>query len=251
MSARRKRNIIISIIAATALIVAALCTLLFPITTPQHIEPDRNIYPVRGIDLSRHNGQVDFEAVADAGIDFVYLKATEGESYLDPTFHNNFSEAKSNGLITGVYHFFRFDCDGERQARNLLAAIDTLGTDLPLAVDVEEWKNPSEIGTALAAERIVNMVQTLRAAGHPVIIYTNKKGYRRFFRPGAPAASCAPLWICSFTDPPMRGEEWILWQHSHIGTVPGVRGKVDLNTFRGDTAAFRRWVQQNQNPVRE
>lgn len=233
------------------MIVAALCIWYIPGAPPQHIEPDRNLYPLRGIDLSRHNGPVDFQQVASAGIDFVYLKASEGQSYVDPMFHENFNNARQNGLPIGVYHFFRFDCDGYQQACNLLSVLDTLQSDLPLAVDVEEWKNPSGISTEIAAQRIVDMVESLRSAGHPVIIYTNKKGYRRFFRPGAPAADCAPLWICSFKSPPLPEREWVLWQHSHVGSVPGIYGKVDLNTFNGDSTDFNLWIQQLRSGERQ
>ena len=69
----------------------------------------------------------------------------------------------------------------------------------------------------------------------PLIVYTNKQGHSRFVREAFAVAERPEVWICSFTDPPLSREPWTIWQHSHIGRLPGVKGAVDLNTFNGDS----------------
>ena len=207
-------------------------------TRQPHVEIDRLAYPVAGVDLSAHNGIVDFDSLAAAGINFAYLKASEGISFRDPSFALNYAKGRRAGLALGAYHFFRFDCDGRRQAMNLLAATDSCRLTLPLVIDIEEWGNPVEVATDVVIGRLQTMEAMLRGAGHRVMFYTNKNGYWRFVRPAFPEPPHPLLWICSFTDPPLAGGNWALWQHSHRGRVPGVPSAADLNTFNGSYAEF-------------
>lgn len=243
MSDRSARTIAIIIVAATGLLVAAVGLHRYLLRQRPHVDPDRDRYPVAGLDISAHNGNPDFDSIAAAGIDFVYLKASEGISFRDPSFRRNFEAARRAGLSVGAYHFFRFDCDGRRQAMNMLAAVDSLPLDLPLAIDIEEWRNEAEVTTAVIIGRLQSMEAMLRGSGRRVIIYTNKNGYSRFvageFVPDEP-----DLWICSFTNPPMPDSRWRLWQHSHVARVPGIKGDVDMNTFNGSRDEFRRWMHR-------
>lgn len=203
-----------------------------------HVELDREAYPVVGLDISAHNGSPDFDSVAAAGIDFVYLKASEGSSFRDPAFIRNYVAARRTPLAVGAYHFFRFDSDGVSQADNLLNALKGLKMDLPLAIDVEEWQNAATVPTDLVVERLRTMLSRLRDAGHRVIVYTNKSGHSRFMREVE-----VELWICSFTTPPIGRTDWRLWQHSHISRVPGVAGLVDMDTFNGTREQWQAWLR--------
>ncbi|MDE6463232.1 MAG: hypothetical protein K2L16_01180 [Muribaculaceae bacterium] len=244
ISDRAAQRLAIVIVAATGILVAAFAVGRALRRAEPHVEPDRNAYPVLGIDISAHNGSVCFDSIAAAGVDFVYLKASEGASFRDPAFRSNYDSARRAGLAVGAYHFFRFDCDGRRQAANILAAIDSCRLDLPVAIDIEEWGNPADIATDIVIGRLQTMEAMLRGAGRRVIFYTNKNGYSRFVRAAFPGNPAPELWICSFTDPPLAHNDWSLWQHSHLGRVPGVNNPVDLNTFNGSRARFRRWLSR-------
>lgn len=235
-------KIAVAIVAVTGLLVAGLAMWHALRAREPHVDVDRGRYPVVGVDLSAHNGVVDFDSLAAAGIDFVYLKASEGVSFRDRAFVRNYRAARRAGLAVGAYHFFRFDCDGELQSVNFLRAVDGLRPDLPLAVDVEEWRNAPGQTTATVRERLRILVALLRAHGYKVMIYTNKQGHARFVRDGFRSQEDPDVWICSFTTPPLGHEPWRLWQHSHIGRVAGVRGPVDLNTFNGGRTAWEAWV---------
>ncbi|MDE6160318.1 MAG: hypothetical protein K2F77_01525 [Muribaculaceae bacterium] len=232
---------------ATALIVAtgagALWVGVERMTRPRidHADPDRTRYPMRGIDISGHNGFVDFRRVAADSVSFVYLKSSEGDTYRDATFDDNYFRARQAGLAVGAYHYFRFDCEGWRQGANMLRSIAGKPLNMPLAIDVEEWGNTSDVPTGLIVMQLHGMIDYLRANGHRVMLYTNKGGHRRFVRGHF---DNVPLWVCSFTDPPISRADWTIWQHSHTGRVDGVPGHVDLNTFCGDSADFRRFTAQ-------
>lgn len=192
--------------------------------SPQ-IEPSVAIYPVRGLDLSAHNGDVDFEAVRRAGYGFVMLKATEGQSFVDRRFDENYAAAREAGLLVGAYHFFRFDCDGRVQANHFLITIKDKEFDFPLTLDIEESGNPSGHENEEVVSTLKAAINHLELRGHDVMLYTNKGGYRKFVSANFPDY---PLWICSFTDPPGPAN-WYMWQYTHRGHTEGVDGKVDIN----------------------
>lgn len=189
---------------------------------------DKEIYPVKGIDISSHNGIIDFNKVESDGVSFVIIKATEGASFKDNRFEYNYSGVRNAGMKVGAYHFFRFDINGTLQGMNLLNAIRGKTLDLPLAIDVEEHGNPST-PTPSVVKRLNEMIEHLYSKGYPVMIYTNSNGYKRFVEP---YFADYPLWICKFSKP-HDDVEWQFWQYSHWGKIDGITGKVDLNIFNG------------------
>lgn len=235
------RNIATVLITATAISIFGVALWRISGSKRSHVDVRRDCYPIVGVDISSHNGNVDFDKVKASGVSFVFLKATEGLSFVDPRFAANHRAARAAGLKVGAYHFFRFDSDGYRQGLHFLATVDTLPLDLPLVIDVEQWSNSDAMTTQSVSEALRGMVFALEGRGRNVMIYTNKKGYSRFVRGRLEEL---PLWLCSFTDPPMPSGGWVLWQHSHEGTVEGITGKADLNTFNGDSAAWRGWLDR-------
>ena len=196
-------------------------------STPPYVDPER--YPVRGIDLSAHNGYANLDAVAAAGYKFVWLKASEGKDFRDENFVLNYQKAKHAGLKVGAYHFFRFDRDGIDQAKNLLRSIGARHLDLGIAIDVEESGNAKGVPLDSIRNRLEVMVEYLNMNGHRVTFYSNRQGWEKYLLDDYKGY---PLWICSFNDNSNR-DDWTFWQYDHHGEVPGVRGDVDLNVFNG------------------
>lgn len=236
------RYIATGIIAVTAAAIIAVGVWRVTSTRRPHVDVERDRFPVVGIDISAHNGTVDFKRVAADGVEFVFLKATEGTTFKDPKFEANYQAAREAGVKVGAYHFFRFDCDGYEQGRNFLESVDSLTLDLPLAIDIEEWGNPDGNSTTEIAEAIRGMIFALEGGRHKVILYTNKNGYHRFVKGRLDEM---PVWVCSFTNPPMpAADDWVIWQHSHESYVDGIKGKVDLNTFNGDRLSWGKWLSE-------
>ena len=198
------------------------------IKSPPYVDEQK--YPVRGIDISRHNGEIDFRKVADSGIEFVFIKASEGVSHKDNMFNRNLQESAKAGLKTGAYHFFRFDKEGVDQAINFLEALGNHTTDMGLVIDVEQAGNPKGIPIEDIHHRLTSMVEYLNLLGHRVMIYTNNDGYYDYIEEILPGC---PLWICRFQENPINAE-WTIWQYDHHGKVEGIKGDVDLNVFCGN-----------------
>lgn len=218
------------------------------------VTPDREKYPVVGIDVSAHNGPVDFErALRDDSVSFVYLKATEGATFQDRLFVDNYRRARKSGMAVGAYHFFRFDMAGHLQALNFLNAIHGRELDLPVAIDVESWTNPDDVAPEVVRSRLREMINYLEARDYRVMVYTNKRGYDNYFPEGTGAGT--DLWICSLTDIDQEGDDgfnrqpWVIWQHNHRGSIAGVDGHVDVNTFNGSRSDFQSWLAKSQKLI--
>ena len=228
------RATIAFIIVCCALIAAAVWAYRSFITSPPFVDPER--YPVRGIDISHHNGWMNLDAAARDGIDFVFIKASEGEDMHDPNFNINYIKASHAGLKIGAYHFFKFDTDGIKQARNFLSAVGDKHLDLNPVIDFEKAFN-REVEPRLAMQRLADMADYLNLSGYRVIVYTNKESYE-MVRDALPGTS---LWICSFNRIPIDAE-WTFWQYDHHGKVAGIRGDVDLNTFVGSRSDWEKYL---------
>lgn len=231
------------IIAMSVLLIAGLYIVYNRQRGSYGVKIERERYPVCGIDISAHNGNIDFDEIVADSIDFVMIKATEGTNFKDSRFHDNYRKARQAGLLIGAYHFFRFDTDGKMQGLNFVHTIRGKHFDFPLIIDVEEWGNTKSTDTNLIVERLQALIDHLETECYSVMIYTNKDGYARFIRD---RFEDYPLWICSFTDPPLDDDErWTLWQYSHWGSVDGIDTEVDLNTFNGSRDQWDRWIYNN------
>ncbi len=214
---------------------------------PHSVNVDRYRYPVAGIDVSKHNGDIDFERVKGDDYQFVFIKASEGKTYKDAAFDRNYRAARQADLKVGAYHFFRKNRTGQEQADNLLSAIKGKTLDLPLVIDLEDdWGNGATVSRQTAIERVMQMIDILNKAGYQVMIYTNLDGYEKYYKDLL--VDC-DLWLCSFTSPDLLPEfPHAIQQFSHEGTVDGVIGKVDLNVFRGSKSEWQDYLDNVKQP---
>lgn len=236
----RPRDIAVTVgflVVAAFLVAAGVMAWRHFMESPPYVDPVR--YPVRGIDISAHNGAVDLQKAADAGIQFAFIKASEGVDFRDSLFPAYYSQARLAGLKIGAYHFFRFDKDGIDQARNLVSSIGGRHLDLGVAIDVEDNGNVQGVDSALIAHRLVRMAEFLNLVGYRVTFYSNKNGYSEYLRQAVPGST---LWICSFSPNPIN-TEWTFWQYDHHGRVDGLEGDVDLNVFCGSEAEWDNYLK--------
>ena len=109
----------------------------------QHWHPSEHSYPFQGIDVSRHQGTIDWQDLPRQGVDFAYIKASEGGDFRDTRFKTNWRAAGGAGIGRGAYHFFTLCRSGADQAANFLAAVPSDSGALPPAVDLEFGGNCS------------------------------------------------------------------------------------------------------------
>jgi lysozyme len=199
----------------------------------QFNHPDPSVFPVVGIDVSHHQGPIDWRQVAVAGIDFAYIKATEGKDLSDPMFPFHWRAADAAGIPHGAYHFFTFCSPGKDQAEHFLREAPPEPGALPPAADVEFFGNCRSYGdlASVRAELEVFMEIVAAAWGRSPVLYVTPEALESVVGKGM---SEHPIWIRSvFTQPALDDyREWMLWQFSDNSRVPGIQGFVDRNALR-------------------
>lgn len=236
------RIIALGIVGLSMILCLALLFCFF--IMPSGIELDIVKYPVRGIDISKHTGIIDFERIKDQNVDFVFLKATEGIDYVDERFETNYKNAHLAGIPKGAYHFFRFERDGKEQANHFLRSIAGKKFELPLVLDIEEWGNPSAKPTDEITVEIEKFLAVFESERDELLLYSNESSYRKFI---LGKFDDKPLWICSFSDPPNVQTDWLFWQHSHKGKLEEAEGWVDLNVFNGTREDWMKYLANKPN----
>ena len=206
--------------------------------------PSRTEFPVRGIDVSRYQGAIDWPAVAAAGVHFAFVKATEGGDLRDPRFADNWAGAARANVRRGAYHYFTFCTPGAAQAANFIEVVPVDPAALPPAVDVEfagNCRNWTSI-EAIRAELATFLAAIEQAFGRRPIVYFTRESYERVLE-GHFTGS--PTWARSlFGRPRARFGTWTFWQYAHNGRLSGIEGLVDLNVFRGSADERREFVEQ-------
>jgi lysozyme len=206
---------------------------------PYH--PSREEFPVRGLDVSRHQGAIDWTALAAGEADFVYIKATEGGDWVDPQFARNWRDAQSAGVPRGAYHFFTLCRSGVEQAAHFIATVPREEDMLPPAVDLEYGGNCGEGPRRLDAGRELAAFLDLVEPhyGRAAVLYATAEFYKEHL---IGDERDNPLWLRSLIIEPRYNERaWTIWQYSAFGRSPGVRGPVDWNAFTGTPSDFDAW----------
>ncbi len=239
----RQHKIIVTLyLLVAAALVSGIVGVVVPFMNAHRLDVkvSRAHFPVKGIDISHHNGPVDFAAVRADSVTFVIIKATDGVGDTDPRFIHNFRGARKAGLDVGVYHYFRFHRDGVEQANSFLETVEGLDIDLPLIIDLEEKDNdPSH--SRYVVPRLRSMVDRLHAAGRRVMIYVNLRQYDSYIKNNFDDVD---LWLASSRHPDVVIPHRRLWQHSHHGHIDGITGPVDINTFNGTAQQYRDWLNE-------
>ena len=192
-------------------------------------------YLIRGVDISHHNGTVNWTQLKNEGVAFAYIKATEGTTHTDSKYKDNYPKAKKADIKVGTYHFYTFALDGEEQANHFIRHAKVDNNDLIPVIDVEHssynihsWDKKYQ---KVVIDELKKMEQVMfdHYGVHP-IIYTNKNCYALYVKHHLPNNL---IWMSDLhNEPNIEDNEWIIWQFSHTGRLNGVKGDIDLNYFR-------------------
>lgn len=186
----------------------------------------------KGIDVSHWQGSINYTKVKNAGIDIVYIKATQGQSFVDSQFKTNAVNAKKNGLLVGFYHYFTATTTDAalKEAAHFVDTIKPYSYDCRLALDVETTNNLSNSTLVSLCKTFLEEVEKLSGSG--VVIYT----YTSFIKEHLNSSLASyPLWIAQYgvRTPSSNGvwDSWVGFQYSESGKVSGVSGDTDLDEF--------------------
>lgn len=208
--------------------------------------PSAKKYPVRGVDVSSHQGIIHWDVLASQNIMFAFIKATEGGTFVDEYFEHNYKQAQKTHLRIGAYHFFSYDSSGKAQAENFTAHVAKCENMLPPVIDIEFYgdkeKNPparSDVREQLDA--LIDALQT--HYGMKPIIYATEKTYSMYI---ANAYEEYDIWIRNVITAPKLSDhkKWTFWQITNRGRLEGYKGKekyIDINVFNGTKIDFENY----------
>jgi len=201
---------------------------------------------VHGVDVSRWQGEIDWEKLRGQGANFAYIKATDGGDHLDPMFRKNWRAAHQAGLKRGAYHFFYWCRAASEQADWFIRNVPKVAGALPPVIDVE-WNHQSSCKQRLKRAKVLEKMKVFMDKleahyGQRPIIYTAPDFYADNLRGEFPNH---PFWLRSVAAHPSKvypGRKWVFWQYSGSGLSHGVDGRIDLNAFHGSESEWRKWV---------
>lgn len=199
---------------------------------------DGNITSIKGIDVSKYQGNIDFAKVKATGVDYVMMRVAyrgygDGKIVKDTKFDINAANATTNGLDMGVYFFSQATSKDEavEEANYVLDAIKDYDVTYPIAIDIEEIANAEGRQEKLSATELTDVIiafcDTIKNAGYTPMIYSNiryfagKVEYERL--------EDYDKWFASYSSQLYFPYEISMWQYSNTGSVDGISGDVDLN----------------------
>lgn len=208
--------------------------------------PVPTIYPIHGIDVSRYQQRISWEAVKEMKVEgiqigFAFIKATEGVESVDPYFKRNWKASRDAGIVRGAYHFFIPIRSGQLQAENFFAQVQLEPGDLPPVLDVEQASGTAPEALRKEIQSWLNAVS--QHYSMVPVIYTNISFYNSYL---AGYFDEYPLWIAHYLQllQPTIARDWTFWQHSEAGHVNGILSRVDFNVFNGDSIRFRALLKE-------
>lgn len=242
ISIKKSFKIILAVLAAVAIIAACFAALVWNGVILLN-NPSKEEYPVRGVDVSAYQGEIDWQTLSGEGIDFAFIKATEGSGFTDRHFAGNLKGACESGLRVGAYHFFSYDSGGISQAENFISAVPEYDGMLPPVIDVEFYgdkeKNPPD-KAAVRAELDMLLKTLEEHYGLKPVLYATQKSYNLYISDGYEDYD---IWIRDVITAPRLsdGREWTFWQYTNRARLDGYSGEekyIDMNVFKGTAEEF-------------
>ena len=217
--------------------------------TADNLQYDENGYPSYyedgkkishlGVDLSEYQGDVDFAAMKNAGVEFVMLRiggryyGDDGLLYTDKAFDTYYQQAKAAGLKVGAY-FFSQAASADDAAAEAKYAIEKLGgkqLDYPIALDWENIADDNARTDNVTGDQLTDIAETfcdtVTASGYKSLVYSNTQ--QMFVMYDFETMKDYDFWLADYREFPTMYYKFDMWQYTMEGKIDGVEGTVDLN----------------------
>jgi lysozyme len=203
--------------------------------------------------VSNHQGNINWQAVKDSGVQFAYMKATEGDFYVDPYFPGNRKGAQDAGLKVGYYHYFHPEESVDAQVKLFCDKVGKAEPNsLRLEIDAEDPSNWRQFTPEQRVQKIVDFCEGVKKTlgiTPELIIYANPSFVNDLLKNSSTLKNY-PLFIANYgvdqPNVPNPWDKWDFWQYSESGRVPGINGNVDMDLFNGTADDLTKY----QNSVR-
>ena len=184
-----------------------------------------------GIDVSVYQGNIDWKAVRNSGIEFAIIRAGGSDAgfYKDSKFEQNYANAKAVGMPVGAYYFVGSGCtskaDGIADARRFLDIIRGKSFEYPVYIDLESTSPSAKSG---ATEACIGFCETMENAGYYCGIYASDvSGFND--RLDLSGLSKFDKWVARYGSKPVIVKNYGIWQKSDSGRINGINENVDLD----------------------
>lgn len=194
-----------------------------------------------GIDVSHYQGPILWDSLNlmydEFPVDFIFIRSTMGIDGVDARFEQNFKQARSFQFIRGAYHYYRPNENSEQQAENFIKNTKLEPGDFPPILDIEELPKKQSMDSLKAGlKHWLHLVETHYKT--KPIIYSGEHFYNNHLKEDFDEYE---VWIANYNFfVENLKPEWMMWQFTEKGTVPGIRTKVDVNIFNGSKNDLRR-----------
>ena len=219
------------------------------VAKPSEASEAARSFEVHGIDVSKYQGDIDWEAARAGGVEFAWIKATEGGDNADEKFAQNWQGARLAGVPRGAYHFVYWCRPPVEQIRYFEQHVPVDPDALPPVLDVELTPTSKTCTRSLYREEVIPemramLVELERHYGKRPIIYSTVDFYEGILHPSS--LDDYPIWVRSTKHHPnvrYGSRKWHFWQYQSDGAVPGIGGKVDRNTFFGTRQQWQAYLE--------
>ena len=211
----------------------------FDVPTKVEYYEDDKLVSYTGIDVSKHNGNIDWTKVAKSNVDFAILRAivrgygTDGKLLTDETFDKNAKAATENGITVGAYVFSEAITVEEaiEEAELVLSMVKPYNIKGPIVIDIEDIENDTGRNENLSPKELTDVVlafcNKIKEAGYTPMIYCNLKGFIGMLE--FERLEGIEKWYAYYGDDLYFPYEVSIWQYSSNGKIDGISGSVDLN----------------------
>lgn len=194
---------------------------------------------MKGIDVSKYQGVIDWQAVKAAGIEFAMLRCGTGYGggTKDPKFEANYKGAKDAGLHVGAYFYtYAKNADeAKAEAKKVIGWLKGKTLDFPVAYDVED-ETLKSLGKKVISGNIRAFCEAIEGAGYYVSVYSGKWWLENLV--DAQVKKRYDVWLAHWTNETDYSGEYGMWQCSDSGTVEGITGHVDIDVAYKDYPAL-------------
>jgi lysozyme len=213
-------------------------------------------YPIHGIDVSKFQGDIDWNAVANSGVKFAWIKATEGGDNADARFQANWTGAKAAGVPHGAYHFVYWCRPPLEEMANFEQNAPVENDALPPVLDVEATPTSRTCHRHLTQEGAIAEMKVMldemeRHYGKRPVIYTTVDFYQSILADGA--FMDYPIWVRSTKYQPSvkyGPRPWHFWQYQSDGSIAGIQVHVDRDAFFGTEKQWEAFLRDEESVVR-
>lgn len=186
---------------------------------------------IKGIDVSKHQGIIDWKKVKDDGIEFAIIRIGYGgsEPVKDSKFEENYKNARAVGIKVGayLYSYANSQSDIDKEKASVKTWLNGRVLDLPFYIDIEDKKTQGDLSVSALSNLVNSFCEFIENLGYWAGIYANKNWLET--KLDMNKLNKYTVWLAQWTNNPTYKGSYAMWQYTSNGSVDGIGGRVDMN----------------------